>query len=86
MIYEFNTELEKEQSNSYWIVLIFIIFLIIILFICIIFWRKAIIKNRDLLKKVNEFSFSSDKNEDLFNHRQLSEEIKRNSSNENYFF
>ena len=85
MIYEFNTELEKEQSNSYWIVLIFIIFLIIILFICIIFWRKAIIKNRDLLKKVNEFSFSSDKNEDLFNHRQLSEEIKRNSSNENYF-
>ena len=85
MIYEFNTELEKEQNKSFWIILLFIIFFVIMLFIFIIFCRKLRIKNRDLEKKVNEFSFSSDNNEDLINNRELSGEIKRNNSNENYF-
>ena len=88
MIYEFNTNLEKEQNdnnsiNNWWIVLIFIIIFIITLFIFIIIYRKLRLKDKNLEDKVDAISLSSVINDNLVNLE--TDKAKGNEDYENTF-
>ena len=98
MIYEFNTNLEKEQNddngnnnnisnknsiNIWWIVLIFIIIFILTLFIFVIIYRKLRLKDKMLEDKVDAISLSSVISDDLVNLGK--DKAKGNEDYENTF-